>query len=627
MPEPTVQMKMECPDDARLPSDIVSVGLDFGTTNTGIAYQHATCDQPLKDIELRIRNVRGWPNRHGPDHDESKVPTILRYDEQGKVVSWGYEAIGGDGIAIEWFKLAIIPAKDLPPNLRNAVKLKETRKTLSDMNVNVTKVIEDYITSIWKYARGEMEKFLRRRILQSIPIHVVIAIPAMWGNQAIDTMKNALASNILASSLEQHVTYNFISEPEAALQAYGKELQAKLDVGEIVTVADLGGGTVDMISYKKVGEGAKGFHLQLEEAVTGQGALCGGMFADEAFEKLLSDRLWTEHKLNIKRDDPEAWRRIISEQWHNIIKPTFTWKATGQIWPVIFSNFPTKKVDLTEDDVRDVFECSVMPGIFDLINQQIKQLKKEHNGRGPGIIIPVGGFGRCLYIHQRLREEFGGAQAPSKKGERNLKKKKKMNDSEIEILTEKGDFPSTAISQGACLAGIYAQLGETIVTSRKARTSVGFPYSVPCQPWHQGAIQNKDFGGYVIPDIMKWVGDTLTDSGKESTQAMYLPCDFQGRGTRTETSTFYAYDGEHPPERLDFRDEKFQDYGVMSITASKSIEELPIFDSGAERRRNFDYNLRMKVVGGSVDITATSAHPDDEGKEVGKVVLSGLEEN
>lgn len=35
----------------------------------------------------------------------------------------------------------------------------------------------------------------------------------------------------------------------------------------------------------------------------------------------------------------------------------------------------------------------------------------------------------------------------------------------------------------------------------------------------------------------------------------------------------------------------------------------------------------MKVVGGSVDITATSAHPDDEGKEVGKVVLSGLEEN
>lgn len=32
MPEPTVQMKMECPDDARLPSDIVSVGLDFGTT-------------------------------------------------------------------------------------------------------------------------------------------------------------------------------------------------------------------------------------------------------------------------------------------------------------------------------------------------------------------------------------------------------------------------------------------------------------------------------------------------------------------------------------------------------------------------------------------------------------------
>lgn len=201
------------------------------------------------------------------------MPTILRYDEQGKVVSWGYEAIGGDGIAIEWFKLAIIPAKDLPPNLRNAAKLKETRKTLSDMNVNVTKVIEDYITIIWKYARGEMEKFLRRRIIQSIPIHVVIAIPAMWGNQAIDTMKNALASNILASSLEQQVTYNFISEPEAALQAYAKELQAKLDVGEIVTVADLGGGTVDVISYKKVGEGAKGFHLQLEEAVTGEGKL------------------------------------------------------------------------------------------------------------------------------------------------------------------------------------------------------------------------------------------------------------------------------------------------------------------------------------------------------------------
>lgn len=209
----------------------------------------------------------------GPDQDESKVPSKISYDRDGKVMKWGFEADGSDGITMEWFKLALVAGKGLPSHLKDSTKLNETKKNMRDLGINARQVMAQYMDKIWAHAKDEIMKTIGRRALESLPIHVVVTIPAIWDNQAIQTMKEAAASSILQSRPTGPMgltTYEFLSEPEAAVQAYAKELQVKLSVGEVVLVVDLGGGTGDIIPYLKAGEGSEDC-LELREAAPGDG--------------------------------------------------------------------------------------------------------------------------------------------------------------------------------------------------------------------------------------------------------------------------------------------------------------------------------------------------------------------
>jgi hypothetical protein len=222
---------------------------------------------------------------------------------------------------------------------------------------------------------------------------------------------------------------------------------------------------------------------------------------DEAFENLLLSRLPASHR-DLKTDDPIAWRRILTEQWQHHIKRSFEWKGDGRIWPVILSNISSNVdvVRLHEDEIRDVFEGSVMPDIIRLIKQQIDQVKKTHGGKAPSIILPVGGFGRCPYLLQRLREEFESSSVAAKKGGR---KKQKIDFQKIEVHSETGEMPWTSVCRGACQYGVRAQLNNCLVKSRRARESLGFIRNVP-GTLEEGGIYMPDFGRIMIPNKMTY---------------------------------------------------------------------------------------------------------------------------
>lgn len=226
---------------------------------------------------------------------------------------------------------------------------------------------------------------------------------------------------------------------------------------------------------------------------------------DEAFETLLVNRLPAQYG-NLKTQNPSAWGRIISEQWQHSIKRSFKWKGTGAVWPVVLSNL-TAAVDvvrLHEDEIRDCFESSVMPKIINLIKRQIEEVKKAHDGKVPRIILPVGGFGRCPYVLQRLREEFEGSSVASKSTKKAGQKKKKISSQEIEVHSETGEMPWTAVCRGACHFGMRAQLNARLVKSRSSRISVGFYQNEPGTA-EDGAVYMPDFDDYMIPDFMRWV--------------------------------------------------------------------------------------------------------------------------
>lgn len=288
MSQSLIKMEMDVadhgPGDRRL-----IVGIDLGTTYvygscvvtshtytslrfSGVAFQpQYRPDQRVSEAE--VRTVRSWPSVNGPSQDESKVPSRVLYDAQGQVKAWGYCNPDGDNsISMGWFKLALVPEKHLPPRVQGSEKLRQTKESMHLLGVNAVQVTAQYLEKIWRHGLGEIEKIVGRRDFESMPIHVVITIPAIWGKywQAIEMMKEAAAFSILQPRPAGLTTYEFLYEPEAAIQAYAKELQLKLNVGETVMFLDLGGGTGDTGSYEIMGKN-DGTSLKLKEACPGDG--------------------------------------------------------------------------------------------------------------------------------------------------------------------------------------------------------------------------------------------------------------------------------------------------------------------------------------------------------------------
>lgn len=219
------------------------------------------------------------------------------------------------------------------------------------------------------------------------------------------------------------------------------------------------------------------------------------------------NRLPAKHK-NIKTENPSAWGTLLFEQWQQKIKRNFKWEGTGRTWPVILSNInPTVDVVyLHEDEIREVFERSVMPKIIALIKRQIEAIRKAHDGEDPRVILPVGGFGRCPYVLQRFREEFEGIPLGSKSTKKGRKKKQKIvgQGQVIEIHSETGEMPWTAVCRGACQFGVRGQLNNRLVRSRSSRVSVGFIINVPGTA-EEGGIWVPECDDYMITNFIEWV--------------------------------------------------------------------------------------------------------------------------
>lgn len=284
------------------------IGLDLGTTYvllpnlvTQLTYLGSRFSgvnwQKVSDDESSF--ILGWPSSIGLNQDRIKVPSRLHYDDQDVVTGWGYEDPNRGARTLEWFKLALVPAEQLPLHLRDSAKLKQTVMEIRKLGIDATMVMAQYMERITTHALREIKDSIGRRDFDSTPFHVVITIPAIWGNQEVEKMKSAAASSILQSRPAGLTSHEFLSEPEAAVQAYAKKLQDKLRLGEIVMVLDLGGGTGDAICYEKVG--GKDCYLELKEAVPGDGKyLLSRVFvqfyvANEEQAIFVGPYLWTKH--------------------------------------------------------------------------------------------------------------------------------------------------------------------------------------------------------------------------------------------------------------------------------------------------------------------------------------------
>lgn len=222
------------------------IGIDFGTTYTGVAYAEAVSRDALKADSKRIAEsieiFKAWPNptQNFPD----KIPTVLAYNQNPPI--WGGSVRPSHQPQIRHFKLGLQPRM----SEHYGVSDSGVRSILNFLDPNWVSPVPgkkavdfaaDYISCIYKYLHEEaLPRQFGAGYLDGLQIAYVITVPAIWKDSAkYLTRQAAERAGIPHSKLE------LITEPEAAA-LYCATISKQVDLanGNRFMVCDAGGGTV-----------------------------------------------------------------------------------------------------------------------------------------------------------------------------------------------------------------------------------------------------------------------------------------------------------------------------------------------------------------------------------------------
>jgi hypothetical protein len=255
-----------------------------------------------------------------------------------------------------------------------------------------------------------------QRSLDEIPFTIVLTVPAIWKPYTRSRMfAAAKLAGLLDSRRAGETLFHFISEPEAATLATLHDMQASNvqvrlilsdinvkqtltlgQAGDTLTVVDVGGGTVDLISYLITDVG----RFTVSEVVEGKGGLCGATFVDQAFletlEKEIGEVAWNQ----IPYDELV---QLVDSQWETGFKRqfvpgrSFNLRLTGSFYEalgkanlalsklVMWTHHGEFRLICNREQMQAIFD-SVVPQIVDLVQQQVQGVKDE-TGAPPRVRI------------------------------------------------------------------------------------------------------------------------------------------------------------------------------------------------------------------------------------------------
>ncbi|RSL70212.1 hypothetical protein CEP53_001940 [Fusarium sp. AF-6] len=395
---------------------ILIIGIDFGTTYSGVAYSRRKSPPKL---------ITNWKTLRNFNQDKEKVPSAVFYDQMTEGdFSWGYAVPIGEHV-LRWFKLLLVDEIDLPFKIRTSRHVTAARALIKQLNKTPVEVIGDYLGKLWKHSRENIMRAVGQRVFKIARLHFVVTLPAIWPHYARARMEEALVlAGIREARPAGETIVDFISEPEAAALACleGCFDEIDLNLGEHLIVCDAGGGTADIITYTIL----KMDPLIVRESVRGDGDLCGAMFLDDGFLSLLKELIPAD--VQAKMGDG-GLRKIMKDDWEHGIK--------SDVWTVD-NNYHPPKITVQASTVRD-----------NVYRPQIAKIEKL-------FIILVGGFGRSKFLYECLQEKLG---------------------KKIEILQDSDSGPWTAVVRGAVYHGLLrSNMSDNLsvaIESRVSRYSYG----------------------------------------------------------------------------------------------------------------------------------------------------------
>ncbi|ORZ22048.1 hypothetical protein BCR42DRAFT_161778 [Absidia repens] len=481
------------------------VGIDFGTTFSGCCYAFT------KDRFEDFQDITAWPKQRNAAYP--KTPTVLMYKKDSQQVgSWGDAArIQSErphlqDLLLEKFKLYLD---------------EESLGTLPPLPNGLTplQVIADYLRLLHRYISETMERGFAQNYNPS-NFRYCLTVPATWSDRAKAFMREASIVAGLIDRYDPPERLMLISEPEAAALYCEKTVdQFQLTHGQRFMICDAGGGTVDLIVFE-INEVRR--NRSLKEVTKGSGDTVGSTFLDKNMEQLIRDRF--QHFGGINRRSMDQMMTVFIER----IKPQFDDDDEEHFIPIPFTlGYPNEDneeagimdgtVIFTAEELKEkVFEPVVLK-VLDLIKNQLD----GSTDKQVDAIFMVGGFGKSIYLHRRVKETF------------------------VPRVKFVGIPPRAemAVVRGA----VYFGLKPRLVTQRVSRRTYGLNSQVPFDPLYDPSEN------YTL------LGDTAYCKGRFSvyatkgqtinldecvTKKYYVPYPYDNE------TDLYAYDGDGPPPRL-----------------------------------------------------------------------------
>ncbi|TFK19368.1 hypothetical protein FA15DRAFT_674490 [Coprinopsis marcescibilis] len=255
------------------------LAFDVGTTYSGISYSILDPGQ--------VPEIKGVTKYPAQDHisGASKIPSLIYYNKDGKVVAVGAEA-KCEGIAeqasesswsrAEWFKLHLRPKSQKSTEFTGQVPPLPHGKTvvniLADFLRYLLQCASNYIqethpngSELWKQVKDD--------------IHYVLSHPNGWEGFQRQEMRDAsVIAGLVPDRVAAHSRITFVTEGEASLHfaIHNGLPPGAIQNQEGVVIVDAGGGTIDFSAYASVG-GPSAAEPSFEEIAVPQCHLHGSL--------------------------------------------------------------------------------------------------------------------------------------------------------------------------------------------------------------------------------------------------------------------------------------------------------------------------------------------------------------
>lgn len=190
-----------------------------------------------------------------------------------------------------WTKLQL----DVLPKGESDKIYRETQSSDMGSSKPPVDIVADFLAQVKLHLIKNLDQKFGAKLWRTLPITLIVTVPAVWSDAAKDrTLQAFEKAGFNPCEFPLLKAPILTTEPEAAAihtikTMRGSTQDKALAVGDGFTVCDMGGGTVDLISYTVAGVNP----TTISEATVGNGDQCGGTFVDRKFLEWLERRLGT----------------------------------------------------------------------------------------------------------------------------------------------------------------------------------------------------------------------------------------------------------------------------------------------------------------------------------------------